>query len=257
METGDDVKTQRAPLETMWLCLAVLLCALGGCAYLYSFDEPELRGQVVDEVNGKPVSGAIVAAYWGVQDGNLAGNSWVSEYVHFFEGTTDDKGEFVIPAWSERRLIKGKIADQFPSILIYRPGYRLVKWQGRSVRHWPHGPVSLRKSENDNETQRDMHQIKYWFGPGIGGCMWQNFAKLYWTELQFRYAMRIKYVPEDLRYQYKYFRFIPKSNWVSPNPSIGQLVSESGMFEEQQKVKESFQEQKRAFGCVDPMTFLK
>jgi len=239
------------------LLLAALLCALTSCTYQYNFDEPELKGKVVDEASGQPLRGAIIAAYWGVQDGNLAGNSWVAEYVHFFEGTTDDKGEFVIPAWSERKLIKGKIADQFPSVLVYKSGYRLAKWQGKSVKNWPPRPLSLKANTDDNETQSDMHQIKYWFGPGIGGCMWQNFTKLYSQELQFRYAMRIKYVPENLRYQFKFFRFVPKSSWFSPNAATSQLVSEAGMYEEQQKIKESLQEEKRAYLCNDPTAFLK
>ena len=165
------------------LAIVAAVLLLTSCTYQYSFDEPEFRGKVVDDTTGKPLSGAIVAAYWGVQDGNLAGNSWVAEYVHFFEGTTDDKGEFIIPAWSERKLVKGKIADQFPSVLVYKSGYRLAQWQGTSVKNWPPRPLLLKPANDEASKRETMHALKYWFrgGDGSGGadCAWSHLTKLF------------------------------------------------------------------------------
>jgi hypothetical protein len=254
------IDVARVKLSSQWrssLLVLVLATLLTACTYQYSFDEPELRGKVVDGSTGKPLSGAIVAAYWGVQDGNLAGGSWVAEYVRFFEATTDDKGEFVIPAWSEHKLVKGKIADQFPSTLVYKSGYRLATWQGKTVKDWPARPVVLTPNSEDTLTQNDMHTIKYWFGPGIGGCMWQNFTGLYSEELLFKYAMRTKYVPADLRTDYKHLKKYPSSAYRSPSTSVSQMVYEPAMIEAQVESRSEGNAAGRDYKCTNPTTLLR
>jgi hypothetical protein len=120
-----------------WLTLLPVFLSLTACSFSLRMGDEGTSGVVIDQETGKPLEGAIIAAYWMTEEGSLAGGSRPVEYVHFFETVTDVKGQFVVPAWkADRIFISGNITPRFTQLLVFKPGYKLVQWQGETIKHW-------------------------------------------------------------------------------------------------------------------------
>jgi hypothetical protein len=125
------------------LALATLfVLMLAGCGYSYvGYDEPGIRGKIVDAETKQPIAGAIVYGYYATVEGNLGGGERVKEVLRSFEVVSDANGSFEIAPWRlEKRLAKGVARNQFPVMGIYKGGYQAYGKRLESLRYW--GPAS-------------------------------------------------------------------------------------------------------------------
>jgi hypothetical protein len=127
-------------LIAMRTTLIAAACAIGltGCGYSYTgFDEPELRGRIVDEQTQQAVPGVVVHGYYAVSEGSLAGGETIKAVLRVFEVETDANGVFVIPRWQrEKQWMKGEPRDRFPILSFYKDGYKNHTKGLRTLRDW-------------------------------------------------------------------------------------------------------------------------
>jgi hypothetical protein len=101
------------------------------------FNEPALRGKIVDEMTQQPLEGALVYGYYATQKGSLGGGKGLVDVVRSFETQTDATGLFEIPAWnSGKQAIDGDAMSLFPMIMIYKPGYEVTHQNLKTIREW-------------------------------------------------------------------------------------------------------------------------
>ena len=110
-------------------CFALLAMPAGAQFVPRPYLSGETRGRVVDADSGRPIEGAIVVARWEwltYVPGNLhRGPSYekVGEAVHVDEAVTDGGGGFTIAAWGPALHTNGKMAENVPRLLAFKPGY--------------------------------------------------------------------------------------------------------------------------------------
>jgi 5-hydroxyisourate hydrolase-like protein (transthyretin family) len=103
------------PIGLTWLILILMtIISCGSDANHW----PEKQGHVLDEATGKPVKDAYVVAFWkGIA-------SYATEVCFHTESTTTDgKGQFEIPAWTNTgEWLSAK--DQYIAITVYKEGFK-------------------------------------------------------------------------------------------------------------------------------------
>jgi hypothetical protein len=80
---------------------------------------PELHGRVVEEGGTTPVPGAVIVASWRVVS---TPHALPVRYLRLLETTSDESGNFVLPAWGPV-LEMGSLAADQPKIEVFRTGY--------------------------------------------------------------------------------------------------------------------------------------
>lgn len=82
-----------------------------------------IAGQVVDRATGAPIGGAHVAALWqsGIMPRGFSAHNTRDVCYHAAATVTDDRGQFVIPAWSEWSSYR--VVNTEPQVLVYARGY--------------------------------------------------------------------------------------------------------------------------------------
>ncbi len=84
---------------------------------------PTLRGQVLDESTGNPISSAIVAVDWS---GQMPAYTATRMNFRSYSTITDSRGRFEIPAWTNTS--RWKVTKlQFATVRAYKSGYRISK----------------------------------------------------------------------------------------------------------------------------------
>lgn len=101
---------------TQAILLFLFLLALWGCG----LSGDAIHGKVVDEQTGQPVPNAIVVARWRGDLFAFVESQTVC--VHVDTATTDEKGQYRLPAWRKRNDL-GWVRDVMPVINIYKQGY--------------------------------------------------------------------------------------------------------------------------------------
>lgn len=100
--------------------LLLLFLPLWGC----SLSGDVIEGKVIDESTGKPMAGAIVVARWL---GDVLAWPADSQTVcfHVLTATTDDDGNYRMPAWRKKSEI-GPVFDQQHYVNAYKFGYEFA-----------------------------------------------------------------------------------------------------------------------------------
>lgn len=104
----------------------MLLMSATACA---GVDWPEMKGKVLDAKTDQSVSGAIIVARWKGWGAYTTGICF-----HVESTTTDDRGHFEIPAWTNTGEYRG-LKDQQVDITAYKPGYQLSPRQIEEQSH--------------------------------------------------------------------------------------------------------------------------
>lgn len=193
--TSDDRSTVHRMTEVVAFVAATLLSA---CTYSTgSFDEPGLRGKLIDAETSQPVQGAVVYGYYATAAGSLGGGETIKEILRLFEVESNAEGIFEVPAWKISWSIKsGEPRQRFPAIAIYKDGYKLdlqnlstiadwvsqTKLPGEPTRtgnviDWTAVPVQLKSTKTERERYDALNNSNYGYA-AIGECGWEQHVKL-------------------------------------------------------------------------------
>ena len=177
-----------------------LACAtlLSACTYSTgSFDEPGLRGKLIDAETSQPVQGAVIYGYYATAEGSLGGGETIKEILRVFEVESDADGIFDVPSWKTSwSITRGEPRQRFPAIAIYKDGYKLdlqnlstiTDWVSQTqlpgekkrvgnVIDWTAAPTQLKPTTTERERYNAMSNSNYAYAD-IGECGWEQHVKL-------------------------------------------------------------------------------
>lgn len=104
-------------------CLVVALTILGlslsTCGLAKSW--PEQKGKVLEAGSRAPITGAIIVARWKGTRSILVDSQ--TDCYHVETATTNERGEYVIPAWNEGVKASMIYGDKYVSVTSYKAGY--------------------------------------------------------------------------------------------------------------------------------------
>lgn len=140
----------------MAAALGVGLCAapavaLGPSVKGRVFSGAAIAGRIVDATTRDPIRRAILVAYWPVE--NEAGLRRGT--LMAVEAVTGDDGSFRLPEWGPVGPIReeGFVYEQSPRILVYAPGYDVVKASNISERDSAAWSVPMRADWDGREVR--------------------------------------------------------------------------------------------------------
>jgi hypothetical protein len=192
----------KVPLSLAIALIVALTLALTACSYSSGrFEEPGLRGKLIDATTLKPVSGAIVYGYYATAEGSLAGGETIKRIPHVFEVESDANGVFDIPPWkSDWAITRGEPRQRFPSIAIYKDGYKLdlqnlstiADWvsqtdqagapvKANNVIDWTATPSKLKPVTTELERYNALNNSNAGYAEK-GDCGWEQHSKLLWAQ---------------------------------------------------------------------------
>lgn len=104
-----------------FLLLSSLIFASQSQAWWIIYNKPEYRGRIIDEETKQPIKGAVVVAVYYKEPliGGPGGPN--TKYHDAQEALTDEKGEFVIPAYTA--LVNPFYTEEYTRFIIYKAGY--------------------------------------------------------------------------------------------------------------------------------------
>lgn len=95
------------------------------------YRQTAITAHIVDSRTGRPIEGAAAVALWVLSHGGLE-ETW--SLLRYQEGVSDAHGTITFAAWTHwRRLGEGRLKDQDPEIVIYKPGYRMADISNRTA----------------------------------------------------------------------------------------------------------------------------
>ena len=226
--------------------VVLALITLSACSYsIAPFDEPGVRGKVIDHDTKAPLQGVIVYGYYATVEGSIGGGESVKEVLRSFEAETDANGVFELPPWkSSLKLVRGEPRDQFPRLGFYKGGYAAVGDSLTTLRKWyPQGPESgervianngnlydwtarpqaLKKAKTERERYdalRDSSDSVMTTGP----CGWEDYKNLLWAKhVEWKAFLQRNIPPDGLD-----SRGYKKSSFSHPDRDLA-LSSESSV----------------------------
>jgi hypothetical protein len=122
------------------------------------YSAAEIRGRVVDDETGQPLSGVAVAVTWGLW-GDGGGCGMRMGWLVLADTVTTDEGEFAFPAWAQvpRPSESWLISDE-PWLRFFKAGYRPLKrpndhgqLEAHRTPHWNGKDFRLRKFPGSEE----------------------------------------------------------------------------------------------------------
>ncbi len=189
------VTSQNLARSLIAFCTLTLLSA---CTYSSgSFDEPGLRGKLIDAQTSQPVQGAVIYGYYATAAGSLGGGETIKEILRVFEVESNADGTFEIPAWKTTwSITRGEPRQRFPAIAIYKDGYKLdlqnlssindwvsqttLPGSGKRVGNvidWTASPMQLKPTTTELERYNALKNTNYAYAD-VGECGWEQHAKL-------------------------------------------------------------------------------
>jgi hypothetical protein len=201
------------------LLTLITLTLLTACSYSTGhFEEPGLRGKLIDATTLKPVSGAIVYGYYATAEGSLAGGETIKRIPHVFEVESDANGVFDIPPWkSDWAITRGEPRQRFPSIAIYKDGYKLdlqnlstiADWvsqtdqsgapvKANNVIDWTATPSKLKPVTTELERYNALNNSNAAYAEK-GECGWEQHAKLLMAQHVANISLKRRLIPIDRR----------------------------------------------------------
>jgi len=129
------------------LCVSVVTIAHAQIVSMKPHFSGETRGRVVDADTGQPIEGAVVVGRWEwltfIRTRSGGHNSNEGEAVHVGEALTDRDGRFAIPRWGPKVKASGEMADNVPTLLVFKSGYEPLR-QESTAKDAP--PIRLKKA---------------------------------------------------------------------------------------------------------------
>jgi hypothetical protein len=247
-------------------CALTLLTA---CTYSTgSFDEPGLRGKLIDAETNQPVQGAVIYGYYATAEGSLGGGETIKEILRVFEVESDANGVFEIPEWKTTwSITRGEPRQRFPAIAIYKDGYKLdlqnlskiADWVSQTklpgsgkragnVIDWTASPMQLKATATELERYNALKNSNYAYAD-LGECGWEQHVKLLVAQHRALKNWAQRNVPSDQMGA----DGLPKTNWrPSGNVSAELLYYPTGI----EKILHAYEKNREAWKCSSPSRYL-
>ena len=248
------------------IVVVLALATLSACSYsIAPFDEPGVRGKVIDHDTKAPLQGVIVYGYYATVEGSIGGGESVKEVLRSFEAETDANGVFELPPWkSSLKLVRGEPRDQFPRLGFYKGGYAAVGDSLTTLRKWyPQGPESgervianngalydwtarsqaLKKAKTERERYdalRDSQDSMM----STGTCGWEDYKKLLWAKHVEWKGWIVRNVPTE----HLDIEGYGKGNYFHPDPDVRTYTARSAV----DALKKQFAGAEGAWKCANP-----
>jgi hypothetical protein len=133
--------------------MLVFLTAVGPCTITHKFGP--YHGQVVEDVTGEPIEGALVLMVFFTEMYTPGG--FTTHFVEALETTTDAKGEFSIPAFRAWAFRVPHKWDDIAPVTIFKPGYGAY-----DMRYMPqdeHVTIRLPRLKTREERLRNLRRV--------------------------------------------------------------------------------------------------
>jgi hypothetical protein len=173
------------------LFIALCLSILSACATPTVYQSPSIEGDVIDSVTGKPIEGAVVLAYWDMDDAHFL-DPPDTYSVKTTEMLTDKNGHFVIASWGPTTVCCGYM-QYGPGLIIIKPGYKPITkpvgmnlqdahlqpskppWSGDSFRMNPYVYDGYFGNQGFDEFERLSNSIS--LAPALPrhSCVWKDY----------------------------------------------------------------------------------
>jgi hypothetical protein len=257
------------PLKNMSIpCITHVLafaCAtlLTACTYSTgSFDEPGLRGKLIDAETSQPVQGAVIYGYYATAEGSLGGGETIKEILRVFEVESDANGVFEIPEWKTTwSITRGEPRQRFPAIAIYKDGYKLdlqnlskiADWVSQTklpgsgkrvgnVIDWTASPMQLKSTTTELERYNALKNSNYAYAD-VGECGWEQHVKL----LVAQHVAKKAWVKRNIPPEYIDKDGYGKGSYFHPEPHYD-YVNHTTV----DKFLEAFERSAQSWKCRDP-----
>lgn len=256
----------RSPMRRMTHVVAfVAATLLSACTYSTgSFDEPGLRGKLIDAETSQPVQGAVVYGYYATAAGSLGGGETIKEILRVFEVESNAEGVFEVPAWKTNwSITSGEPRQRFPAIAIYKDGYKLdlqnlatiahwvsqTKLQGEPTRtgnviDWTAVPVQLKPTKTELERYNALNNANYAYAE-IGACGWEQHVKLLKAQHTATKSWVRRNVPSDQIGPNGY----AKPTYFHPEPLLGGLWGNPTGVD---NLRNAYARKPKASSCANP-----
>jgi hypothetical protein len=258
------LKNMSIPYVTRMLALA---CAtlLTACTYSTgSFDEPGLRGKLIDAETNQPVQGAVIYGYYATAEGSLGGGETIKEILRVFEVESDANGVFEIPAWKTTwSITRGEPRQRFPAIAIYKDGYKLdlqnlskiADWVSQTklpgsgkragnVIDWTASPTQLKPTTTELERYNALKNSNYAYAD-VGECGWEQHVKLLVAQHGATKSWVRRNVPSDQIGANGY----AKPTYFHPEPLLGGLWGNPTSVD---SLRSAYARKPKASACANP-----
>lgn len=259
-----------APLRHKSLLVALFAAMLlPACTFSTgSFDEPGLRGKLIDAETSQPLQGAVVYGYYATAEGSLGGGETIKEILRVFEVESNAEGIFEIPAWkSSWPITRGEPRQRFPAIAIYKDGYKLdlqnlssisawvspTKLPGEPTRtgnviDWTAAPAQLKPTKTERERYDALKNTNYAYAEK-GNCGWEQHVKL----LLAQHAAVKQWVRRNVPSDQMGVDGLPKGSWRPENGVSAELIYYPTAVE---RVVRAYEKAPNAWKCSGPDAFL-
>lgn len=238
---------------------------LSACTYSTgSFDEPGLRGKLIDAETSLPVQGAVIYGYYATAEGSLGGGETIKTILRVFEVESDANGLFEIPAWKTSwSITRGEPRQRFPAIAIYKDGYKLdlqnlstmADWvsqtklpgNGRRVGNvidWTESPVQFKPATTELERYNALKNTDYAYAD-IGDCGWEQHVKLLIAQHVATKSWVRRNVPSDQIGSNGY----TKPTYFHPQPLLGGLWGNPTGVD---NLRNAYSRKPKASSCANP-----
>jgi len=107
--------------------IALFPLAIEACADPYYTIAP-IEAWVVDADTGAPIEGAVVTANWQLVGLSFDTGGRKLGQLEVMETVTDKNGRFHFPGFSKVNLSGNVLREEDPQILVFKPGYRYMRW---------------------------------------------------------------------------------------------------------------------------------
>lgn len=124
-----------------------------GCASMVlGFSAEPITATIVDAETKQPLKDVIVVAHWQLVEGGFLDSSVPAGELMVMETVTDKNGVFHFPEWGPKYEIMGRMKNEDPEIIIFKPGYVFKvlanEWISTEIRDYR----ALRSSDWDGKT---------------------------------------------------------------------------------------------------------
>lgn len=104
----------------IFMVAALLLTSCGVIPNTYL--AAPISGTVIDKKTKQPLEGVIVAVYWNLHSGGLAGRRQTG-LLHVEETVTDKNGNYHFKGWGPVATFSGRLGYESPQMLFAKEGY--------------------------------------------------------------------------------------------------------------------------------------
>lgn len=148
-----------------------------------------ISGTVIDKKTKQPLEGVIVAVYWNLHSGGLAGRRQTG-LLHVEETVTDKNGNYHFKGWGPVATFSGRLGYESPQMLFAKEGYYFErKINNRMQMYFGKRGAGEIHVANSEETEEGVLYKSQWDGRNV---------KLEKGVYDDKYAYQLDFLSDDM-----------------------------------------------------------